>query len=142
MAKFKGGIEEAAAMLSLLSSSEAKNLLEQIRDKDPNMALELEERMIKLEDLVHLTMAMKVTFLKEMDLETFGLALRTMDKDITNKILEGLSTGIIVDIEDGLKGKPRPLSQVQDAQDKVKDHMKKLLDSGQIVLKPDGDILV
>ncbi|MCT4641422.1 MAG: hypothetical protein N4A33_03935 [Bacteriovoracaceae bacterium] len=65
-----------------------------------------------------------------------------MDKDITNKVLEGLSTGIIVDIEDGFKGKPRLLSLVQDAQDKVKDHMKKLLDSGQIVLKAGEDILV
>lgn len=134
---FKGGKEEAIAMLNLLGSKEAQNLIDMIREKDPILAEELEENLVKMEDLVHLTQMMKVTLLKDLNLETFGLALRILDKDVTNKILKDLSSGIILDIEDGLKGKPRPLSEVQKAQDEVLTIVRAKIQSGQIVLKDD-----
>lgn len=134
---FKGGKEEAIAMLNLLSSTEAENLIEKIRLKDPTLASELEENLIKMEDLVHLTQMMKVTLLKDVSLEKFGLALRTLDKSVTEKILEGLSSGIILDIEDGLKGKPRPLSEAQKAQEEILAIVREKVSSGQIVLRDD-----
>lgn len=134
---FKGGKEEAIAMLNLLSSTEADNLIEKIRLKDPHLASELEDNLIKMEDLVHLTQMMKVTLLKDVSLEKFGLALRTLDRSVTEKILEGLSSGIILDIEDGLKGKPRPLSEAQKAQEEILAVVREKVSSGQIILRDD-----
>lgn len=134
---FKGGKEEAIAMLNLLSSTEAQNLVDKIREKDASLAEELEDNLVKMEDLVHLTQMMKVSLLKDIDLEKFGLALRVLDKNITNEILKDLSSGIILDIEDGLKGKPRPLSEVQKAQDEILTIVRAKIQSGQIVLKDD-----
>ncbi|MBD67056.1 MAG: hypothetical protein CME62_17775 [Halobacteriovoraceae bacterium] len=142
MAKFSGGVKEAAKMLAGLGQAEQKKLLEQIRLKDPQMAQELEDNLISMEDLQYLTPSMLVGLLRDLDLEEFGLALRTLDSEITDKILGQVSTGIKLDIEDGLKGKPRKLSEVQAAQSKILKVLKDKIDQGQIVINPDGDELV
>lgn len=136
---FKGGKEEAAKMLNLLGGSKAKELLEQIRHKDPVLASELEDMLVRIEDLVNLTPTMKVNLLRDIDLLTFGHALRTVDKEVVNKILEGLSSGIISDIEEGLKGKPIPLSKAEEAQNKILEVVRLKIDQGQIVLRDDDE---
>jgi flagellar motor switch protein FliG len=136
---FKGGLDEAIAMLKILSVGEAKKLIENIRSKDPMMADMLSEGMIQLEDLRFCSAAQLVGLLRDIDLETFGLALRTIDKDVVNKILGMVSTGIKLDIEDGLKGKLRKVSEIEEAQTKVIDIIQKKVNEGTLVLSKEGD---
>lgn len=140
--KFKGGVEEAARMLMGLGPSAAKKLLEEIRAKDPEMAQKLEESMVRMEDLQYLTPSMLVGLLRDIPLDTFGLALRTVDQEIVKKLLDMVSTGIKLDIEDGLKGPPRRVSEVESAQQKVLKVVREKIDKGHIVLDPAGDTLV
>tara|TARA_B100001971_G_scaffold215192_1_gene259824 strand:- start:75474 stop:75902 length:429 start_codon:yes stop_codon:yes gene_type:complete len=142
MSKFKGGIKEAAKMLQGLGPAAAKKLLEDIRQKDPQMAAQLENNLISMEDLQYLTPAMLVGLLRDINLETFGLSLRTIDQDIVDKLMGMVSTGIRLDIEDGLKGKPRKVSEVEEAQEQVLKVLKDKIDLGHIVINPDGDELV
>ncbi len=139
---FKGGMDEAIAMLKILSASESKKLLETIRQKDPFMASELEKGMVKIEDLKYCSAAQMVGLLRDIDLEVFGLALRSVDAEIVDHIMGIVSTGIKLDIEDGLKGPPTAISKVEEAQDKVLKIMQKKIDSGELVLDSDKDILV
>ncbi len=122
---FKGGVDEAVKMLQGMGVDGARRLLEDIRRKDPKMAEELERNLISMEDLQYLTPAMLVGLLRDVDLETFGLALRSVDQEVVDKLMGMVSTGIRLDIEDGLKGKPRKLSEVTDAQSKVLDVLKR-----------------
>jgi len=69
----------------------------------------------------------------------FGLALRTTDKEVVDKILSMVSTGIKLDIEDGLKGKPRKVSEVEEAQTKVIEIIQKKVNDGTLVLSKEGD---
>lgn len=140
--KPKGGVKEAAKMLQGLGVDAAKRLLDDIRKRDPQMAQELEANLISIEDLQYLTPAMLVGLLRDVNLETFGLALRTVDKEIVDKLMSMVSTGIRLDIEDGLKGAPRKVSEVTDAQSKVIAILKEKIDKGHIVINPDGDTLV
>ena len=139
---FKGGVKEAAKMLAGLTPAAGKKLLEEIKLKDPKMAALLEENLITMEDLQYVTSAMLVGLLRDVDLEEFGLALRGIDQSISNKLLDMVSTGIKLDIEDGLKGKPRKLSEVEAAQAKILEIVRKKVDLGHIVINPDGDELV
>jgi flagellar motor switch protein FliG len=136
---FKGGMDEAIAMLKILSVSEAKKLIENIRSKDPMMADLLSEGMIQLEDLRFCSAPQLVGLLRDIDLEMFGLALRTTDKEVVDKILSMVSTGIKLDIEDGLKGKPRKVSEVEEAQTKVIEIIQKKVNDGTLVLSKEGD---
>ena len=87
MADFKGGVKEAAKMLMGLSGNARSKLLEEIRKKDPKMAEQIESSLISIEDLQYLTPGMLVALLREVNLEKFGLALRTVDQNIVDKIL-------------------------------------------------------
>ena len=136
---FKGGLDEAIAMLKILSVSEAKKLIENIRTKDPMMADMLSEGMVQLEDLRFCSAAQLVGLLRDIDLEIFGLALRSVDQVVVDKILSMVSTGIKLDIEDGLRGKPRQISEVEEAQSKVIDIIQKKVNEGTLVLSKDGD---
>ena len=138
---FKGGVKEAAKMLMGLGPAAQKKLLEEIRAKDPAMAQKLENNLISMEDLQHLTPAMLVGLLRDVDLEKFGLALRTIDQGITQKLLDMVSTGIRLDIEDGLKGKPRKVSEVEAAQAEILEIVRKKIDMGHIVIDPSGEIV-
>lgn len=140
--KPKGGVKEAAKMLQGLGPGAARALLDDIRKKDPKMAEQLEANLISMEDLQYLTPSMLVGLLRDVNLETFGLALRTLEKEIVDKLMGMVSTGIRLDIEDGLKGKPRRVSEVNEAQAKVLEVLKEKIDKGHIVINPDGDELV
>lgn len=142
MAIFKGGVDEAAKMLQGLGSEQAKKLLEQIRLKDPSMADALEKNLIKMEDLEFCSPAQLVGLLRDVNLEEFGLALRTVDQSIVEKLMAMVSTGIRLDIEDGLKGAPRKVSEVEAAQSKIIEIIKRKVDQGHLILDPDGDELV
>ncbi len=141
MADFKGGVKEAAKMLMGLSGSARSKLLEEIRKKDPNMAKQIESSLISMDDLQYLTPGMLVALLREVNLEKFGLALRTVDQNIVEKILGQVSTGIRLDIEDGLKGKPRAVSEVEAAQNEILDILKKKVEQGHIVIDPEEKLV-
>ena len=97
---------------------------------------------MSLEDLQYLTPTMLVGLLRDVNLEEFGLALRGIDKSISDKILSEVSTGIRLDIEDGLKGAPQKLSKVEEAQSNILKVLRQKIDKGHIVINPDGDELV
>ena len=139
---FKGGVKEAAKLLVGLGTQAQKKILEQIKAKDPAMAQKLEANLISMDDLQYLTPGMLVGLLRDVSLEEFGLALRAVDKEIVAKLLSTVSTGIKLDIEDGLKGKPRKMSDVETAQDNILKILKEKIDKGHIVINPDGDVLV
>ena len=139
---FKGGVKEAAKLRVGLGTQAQKKILEQIKAKDPVMAQKLEANLVSMDDLQYLTPGMLVGLLRDVSLEEFGLALRTVDQEIVDKILNMVSTGIKLDIEDGLKGKPRKVSDVEAAQENIVKILKAKIDKGHIVLNPDGDEFV
>lgn len=139
---FKGGPEEAAKMIMGLGGEAGKAILEDIRKRDPKMAELIEKNLVTMNDLQYLTPSMMVGLLRDLDLEQFGLALRTVDKEITGKLLDMVSTGIRLEIEDGLKVGLKKVSDVEEAQAVVLDIVRKKIEMGQIVINPDGDELV
>ena len=140
--KFKGGVEEAAKMLQGLGPAQSKVVLDDIRKRDPAMAQKLENNMITMEDLQYCSAAQLVGLLRDVDLEEFGLALRTIDQKIVAKLMAMVSTGIRLDIEDGLKGPLRKVSEVEEAQAKILEVIRKKVGEGHLILDSCSDILV
>jgi flagellar motor switch protein FliG len=138
----KGGPEEAAKMIMGLGPAAGKAVLEDIRKKNPEMAALIEKNLLSMDDLQYLTTSMLIGLLRDLDLEVFGLAMRTMNQEIAKKIMDEVSTGIRLDIEDGFKGPPKKISEVEAAQAKVLEVLRKKIDLGHIVINPDGDELV
>ncbi len=131
------GLKAAIEMLQGLDLAAQQALLSDIARRDPEMAIRLKQNMVTFDDLQYLTVSMMKRLLQEINLDDLGLALRGSSKEVSNHLLGMFSTGMKRDIEDILKGKPRPLSEVLEAQKKIMDVVLKLREKGEIVLSKD-----
>ncbi|HLW56714.1 MAG TPA: FliG C-terminal domain-containing protein [Bacteriovoracaceae bacterium] len=131
------GFKHALEMLQGLDQAAQTNLLAEIARKDPEMAIKLKQNLITFEDLKYLTVDMMRSLLKEIDLELLGLALKTASPDLVEYVCNMFSTSMRRDIEEILKGRPRPLSEVLEAQVKIVQVMTRLQDEGVILIDKD-----
>lgn len=131
------GLKQAIEMLQGLDLAAQQSLIAEIARKDPEMAIKLKQNLVTFDDLKYLTVAMMKRLLQDIDLDVLGLALRGANKEVTDHLLNMFSTNMKRDVEDYLKGKPRPLSEVLEAQKKIMDVVIRLRDKGEIVLSKD-----
>jgi flagellar motor switch protein FliG len=131
------GLKAAIEMLQGLDLASQQSLLADIARRDPEMAIKLKQKMVTFDDLKFLTVSMMKRLLQEVQLDDLGLALRGANKELSDHLLAMFSTGMKRDIEDILKGKPRPLSEVLEAQRKIMDVVLRLREKGEIILSKD-----
>lgn len=124
-------------MLQGLDLAAQQSLIAEIARRDPEMAIKLKQNLVTFDDLQYLTVSMMKRLLQEIDLDVLGLALRGANKDLSEHLLNMFSTNMRRDVEDILKGKPRPLSDVLEAQKKIMDVVHRLREKGEIVLSKD-----
>jgi flagellar motor switch protein FliG len=120
-----------------LDQTTQTNLLAEIARKDPELAIKLKQNLITFEDLKFLTVDMMRSLLKEIDLELLGLALKTATPELVEFVSNMFSTSMRRDIEEVLKGRPRPLSEVLEAQVKIVEAMNRLSQQGIILIDKD-----
>jgi flagellar motor switch protein FliG len=113
------GLKQAIEMLQGLDLASQQSLIAEIARKDPEMAIKLKQNLVTFDDLQFLTVSMMKRLLQDIDLNILGLALRGANKETVNHLLSMFSTNMKNDVEDILKGKPRPLSEVMEAQKKI-----------------------
>lgn len=131
------GLKQAIEMLQGLDLAAQQSLIAEIARKDPEMAIKLKQNLVTFDDLQYLTVAMMKRLLQDIDLDVLGLALRGANKETVDHLLNMFSTNMKRDIEDILKGKPRALSEVMEAQKKIMDVVIRLRDKGEIILSKD-----
>jgi flagellar motor switch protein FliG len=131
------GLKQAIEMLQGLDLASQQSLIAEIARRDPEMAIKLKQNLVTFDDLQFLTVTMMKRLLQDIDLNVLGLALRGANKETVNHLLNMFSTNMKNDVEDILKGKPRPLSEVMEAQKKIMDVVHKLRDKGEIILSKD-----
>jgi flagellar motor switch protein FliG len=131
------GLKQAIEMLQGLDLASQQSLIAEIARKDPEMAIKLKQNLVTFDDLQFLTVSMMKRLLQDIDLNILGLALRGANKETVNHLLSMFSTNMNNDVEDILKGKPRPLSEVMEAQKKIMDVVHRLRDKGEIILSKD-----
>jgi len=128
------GLKQAIEMLQGLDLAQQQSVLADIARRDPEMAVKLKQNMVSFDDLQYITTSMMKRLLQDINLDDLGLALRGASKGLSDHLLNMFSTNMRRDIEDILKGRPRPLSDVLDAQRKIMEVVIRLKDKGEIVL--------
>ncbi len=131
------GVKQAVEMLQGLDLASQQTLLADIARRDPEMAIKLKQQLVTFDDLQYLTVSMMKRLLQDVELDTLGLALRGCSREVSDHLIGMFSSGMKRDIDDILKGKPRPLSEVMDAQKKIMDVVMKLREKGEIILSKD-----
>lgn len=134
MKKKIDGLKQAAEMLQHLDLEAQQRLLADIARQDPELSIKLKQSLVTFDDLQFLTTAMMKTLLQHISLDDLGLALRGSSKEVSEHLLSMFSKNMRLDIEDVLKGKPRPLADVMEAQKRIMAVVIKLVESGEIIL--------
>lgn len=134
MKKKIDGLKQAAEMLQHLDLEAQQRLLADIARQDPELSIKLKQSLVTFDDLQFLTTTMMKTLLQHISLDDLGLALRGSSKEVSEHLLSMFSKNMRLDIEDVLKGKPRPLTDVMEAQKRIMAVVIKLVESGEIIL--------
>lgn len=131
------GFKQAIEMLQGLDLSQQQSVIADIARRDPDMAIRLKQSLVTFDDLQYITTSMMRRLLQDIELDDLGLALRGANKDLSEHLLNMFSTNMRRDVEDILKGRPRPLNDVLEAQRKIMEVVIRLKDKGEIILSKD-----
>lgn len=132
------GFKAALELLQGLDLASQQSLLADMARQDPEMAIKLKAKLVTFDDLQFLTQAMMGKLWNKTLLQDWGLALRGSSLEVKNHVLSLLSKNNRADIEELLKGKPRALSEVMDAQKNIMDVVLEMRERGEIVLSREG----
>lgn len=133
------GFKAAVEILQKLDLAAQQQMLADIARQDPEMAVRLKGSLTTFDDLHYLTAAMMRRLLQETTLDDWGLALRGASPTVGQHVMSLVSANNKSDIEHYLKGPPRALSDVMEAQGRLMEVVLKLKDKGEIVLSKDKD---
>lgn len=135
----KGGVKEAAKLLSGLDHDNRLKILEIIARQDPQMAELLRKNLVVLEDLLYLTPRMILELTKEVSSQDMGMALRISTPKLKTHILSHLPKMLRAEVEEILLGPPQAVNKVQESTERVLEVVRLKVERGEIVIRKEGD---
>lgn len=134
-----GGVEAVAEILNLTDRSTEKGILEKMGEEDPELVEQIRRLMFVFEDILLVNDKGIQAVLKEVETSELVLALRTATDELKNKILSNMSERAAQMIREEMEYMgPVRLSDVETAQQKIVDVVRRLEDSGEIIIAGRG----
>ena len=136
----QGGAQLVASILNKSNNANAKSMLENIEDKDTNLATEIKRLMFLFEDIVMIDDKGIQRILRDIDKRDLALALKVSDEKIKEKIFKNMSERAANVVKEELEFMgPVKLKEVESAQMRIVDVIKKLEDEEEIVVGGRGN---
>lgn len=134
-----GGIEATVDVLNRTDRSTEKTILEALSEQDPELAEEIKRRMFVFEDIITLDDRSIQQVLREVDQKDLSLALKASSDTVADRIYKNMSKRASEMIKEDIKFMgPVRLRDVEDAQQRIVNIIRKLEESGEIVLSRNG----
>jgi len=134
-----GGIDTAAEIMNSIDRTSEKNIMEKLGYDSPELAEEIRRRMFVFEDLIKLDDRSIQLVLREIDPKDLALALKGATEEVKDKILKNISKRAAQLLQDELEYMgPVRVKDVEEAQQKVINVVRRLEDAGEIVVVKGG----
>ncbi|MBN1846423.1 MAG: flagellar motor switch protein FliG [Sedimentisphaerales bacterium] len=134
-----GGVEAAASILNLADRATEKGILESLETDDPDLVEQIRRLMFVFEDILLVNDKGIQAVLKEVDNEELALALKTASDELKNKIFSNMSERAAQLIKEDMEYMgPVRLSDVESAQQKIVDIVRRLEDAGELIISGRG----
>lgn len=134
-----GGVETVAEMLNLADRSTEKGIMEGLEAEDPDLVEQIRRLMFVFEDILLVNDKGIQAVLKEIENETLALALKTASEELKNKIFKNMSERAAQLIAEDMQYMgPVRVSDVEQAQQKIVDVVRRLEDAGEIIIAGRG----
>ncbi|KUO70115.1 MAG: flagellar motor switch protein FliG [Desulfosporosinus sp. BRH_c37] len=134
-----GGIQSIVDVLNRSDQGTVKVVMDALEMEDPELAEQIKRQMFVFEDLVMLDDRGIQLVLREVETKDLGLALKGSNPEVAQKILSNMSARAGQMLKDDMEFMgPVRLRDVEDAQQRVVKVIRKLEESGVIVISRGG----
>jgi len=134
-----GGVETVAEMLNLVDRTTEKSIMEGLEAEDPDLVEEIRRLMFVFEDILLVNDKGIQSVLKEVDNDELALALKTASPELRDKIFGNMSERAATLISEDMEYMgPVRVSDVETAQQRIVDIVRRLEDAGEIIISGRG----
>ena len=134
-----GGVETVAAILNLADRSTEKGILESLEAENPELVENIRRLMFVFEDIMLVNDKGIQGVLKEVENTDLSLALKTATDELKDKIFKNMSERAAQLIKEDMEYMgPVRVSDVESAQQKIVDIVRRLEDAGEIIISGRG----
>lgn len=134
-----GGIQSVVNILNSVDRGTEKNIIEALEVDNPDLAEEIRRRMFVFEDILTLDNRSLQRTLREVDNQDLTLALKGAREEVKKRIFENMSKRQAEMISEDMQYMgPVRLRDVEEAQQKIVNIIRRLEDSGEIIISRGG----
>ncbi len=134
-----GGVGTVAEMLNLVDRTTEKSIMEGLEAEDPDLVEQIRRLMFVFEDILLVNDKGIQSVLKEIDNDELAMALKTASEDLKTKIFTNMSERAAELIREDMEYMgPVRISDVEAAQQRIVDVVRRLEDAGEIIITGRG----
>jgi flagellar motor switch protein FliG len=134
-----GGVDTVAEILNLVDRTTEKGIMEGLEAEDPDLVEQIRRLMFVFEDIKLVDDKGIQAVLKEIDNDELALALKTASEDLKGKVFKNMSERAAQLIKEDMEFMgPVRVSDVEAAQQRIVDVVRRLEDSGEIIIAGRG----
>lgn len=134
-----GGLQAIVDVLNSVDRGTEKFIMETLEIEDADLAEEIRKRMFVFEDILQLDNRSIQRFLREVDNSQLAIALKGATEEVQNVIYNNMSKRLTEMIKEDIEFMgPVRLKDVEEAQQKIVNVIRKLEDAGEIIISRGG----
>ena len=134
-----GGVDSIVEILNTVDRGTEKHIMETLEIEEPELADEIRRKMFVFEDILSLDDKSIQRVLREVDNNELAVALKGSNEEVQNVIFNNLSKRLAAMIREDMDFMgPVRLKDVEEAQQKIVNIIRKLEDSSEIIISRGG----
>ncbi|MDR1060132.1 MAG: flagellar motor switch protein FliG [Clostridiales bacterium] len=134
-----GGIQAIVDILNSVDRGTERHIIETLDIEDTELAEEIKKRMFVFEDILLLDSRSIQRFLREVENNVLGVALKGATEEVSKVIFANMSKRLAEMIKEDIEFMgPVRLKDVEEAQQKIVNSIRRLEDSGEIIISRGG----
>ncbi len=134
-----GGVDAIVEILNSVDRGTEKHIMENLEIEEPELADEIKRKMFVFEDILALDDKTIQRVLRDVDNNDLGIALKAAGEEVQNVIFNNLSKRLAAMIREDMDFMgPVRMKDVEEAQQKIVNIIRKLEDSGEIIIARGG----
>jgi len=134
-----GGVDAVVDILNTVDRGTEKHIMETLEIEEPELADEIRKKMFVFEDILLLDDRAIQRVLRDVDNNDLAMALKGSNEQVQNAIFANLSKRLAVMIKEDMEFMgPVRMKDVEEAQQKIVNIIRKLEDSAEIVISRGG----
>ena len=134
-----GGVDSVVEVLNTVDRGTEKHIMENLEIEEPELADEIRKKMFVFEDILMLDDRSIQRVLREVENNELAVALKNANEEVQNVIFNNMSSRLSDMIREDMEYMgPVRLKDVEEAQQKIVNVIRKLEDTGEIVISRGG----